>query len=123
MTNEHDTNNESEYEVGKWYGWNGGECPVHPQTVVQVRLYDQNADTCDMVQPAADWNWSHTSLSEIVAFRIVTPYVEPKPKRECWIVFGGDSIVAACKTENDAKNLVGRPYNWSVVRMVEANEQ
>ena len=29
------------YNDGKWHGWNGGECPVHPKTVVDyLWLYD-----------------------------------------------------------------------------------
>ena len=24
------------YNDGRWHGWNGGECPVHPETVVVV---------------------------------------------------------------------------------------
>ena len=23
------------YNDGKWHGWNGGECPVHPETEVE----------------------------------------------------------------------------------------
>jgi hypothetical protein len=26
------------YIEGKWYGWNGGECPVHPEAVVDVAV-------------------------------------------------------------------------------------
>ena len=25
-------------EPGPWIGWNGGECPVHPETVIEVAL-------------------------------------------------------------------------------------
>ena len=27
---------EPNYNDGRWHGWNGGECPVHPETVVVV---------------------------------------------------------------------------------------
>lgn len=26
--------------AGPWIGWNGGECPVHPETIVEWVTYD-----------------------------------------------------------------------------------
>lgn len=61
-----------EYEVGKWYGWNGGECPVHPDTVVEVEFGERS------VASACRFMWDHTGIKDIIAFRIIKPYVEQK---------------------------------------------
>ena len=26
----------TDYNDGKWHGWNGGECPVHPESELKV---------------------------------------------------------------------------------------
>lgn len=71
-----------EYKVGKWYGWNGGECPVHPETVVQVVwLSDQNEYTDLSVNMIAGEAWD----SEVIAFRIINEHKEP---REWWVWAG-----------------------------------
>lgn len=35
----------SDYYDGCWHGWNGGECPVHPETIIDVCLYDDGEVT------------------------------------------------------------------------------
>jgi hypothetical protein len=75
----------TEYEVGRWYGWNGGECPVHPNTIVDVTT----AATGECQRKAGSFDWSNESSNPIRSFFVVTPYVEPsKPKkpREFYIV-------------------------------------
>lgn len=69
----------TDYNDGKWHGWNGGECPVHPESVVQFvaklnagTLNEWSADQCD---------WDSAS-NPIIAFRVVKPCREP---REGWI--------------------------------------
>ena len=74
----------TEYEVGKWYGWNGGECPVHPETVVEVQF-----DTDRDVDKAKFWGWQHQhegTGSDIIAFRIIKEHKEP---REVWMSWSG----------------------------------
>jgi len=63
------------YNDGNWHGWNGGECPVHPKSVVDAReeigvRWLSQAENCD-------WH------SMRGAFRVVKEYREP---RECWAV-------------------------------------
>ena len=62
-----------EYNNGKWHGWNGGECPVHPKTVV-LGIEDTGAQ---WTGPANHKEWQ----SFHGAFRVVTPYVEPPKPR------------------------------------------
>jgi hypothetical protein len=72
---------EVKYEVGKWYGWNGGECPVHLETVVDfVSTKGEGTFRC-----AGHLDWSRDFDNPIRAFRIVRPYVEPAKPIECWI--------------------------------------
>ena len=62
----------SEYKEGVWYGWNGGECPVHPRTIVEIstRMGAQEAAT------ASAWTW-HMSANPIIAFRVIKQHREP----------------------------------------------
>lgn len=87
-----------DYNDGEWHEWHGGECPVHPQSVVDVMLRD-------CVKPGVrlgrSWNWRHeVSIGDIVSFRVVTPYVEPEPvappaKRRKWWIVGGKAFDSA----------------------------
>lgn len=70
------------YKVGKWYGWNGGECPVHPETVVM--LISKGSVVNEIKAGWDDWHHTHGD-ENIVAFRIIKEYKEP---REWWIKDG-----------------------------------
>lgn len=48
------------YNDGKWHGWNGGKCPVHPESIVQVQFADETRvdverEDHDCYRPASDW--------------------------------------------------------------------
>ena len=70
-----------DYNDGNWHGWNGGECPVHPKSVVDVCLIDR---ACVEGETAERWFWDKES-TRIRAFRVIKPYVEPPKPREFWI--------------------------------------
>jgi len=61
-----------DYNDGKWHGWNGGECPVHPKTMIFALFDDKSGDTGQ----AQDWGWD--TPVRPCAFRVVTPYREPR---------------------------------------------
>lgn len=64
-----------ETPVGKWVGWNGGECPVHPKTIIEiVGGFD---DSYTSVACPDEVIWENVS-----AYRIITPYKESK---EYWV--------------------------------------
>ena len=66
----------TEYVTGQIYGWNGGECPVHPETVVEVWFRGQSYQSA---LKATYLEWEHdNSTGDIITFQVVTPYVEPK---------------------------------------------
>jgi len=63
----------TDYSDGNWHGWNGGDCPVHPNTVVEVTWSDGD-------------NWSGEAClnvwNVVQLFRVVKRHKEP---REFWI--------------------------------------
>lgn len=77
----------TDYNDGNWHGWNGGECPVHPKSVVDVRLF--GGGRAAKYDSAGLYSWTHSlafSDENIVKFRVTKPYVEPPKLREFWIV-------------------------------------
>lgn len=56
-----------DYNNGRWHGWNGGECPVHPKSVVLFIFPDESFSYL-----AGITDWSSPCL-----FKVVEPYTEP----------------------------------------------
>lgn len=65
----------TDYNDGKWHGWNGGECPVHPESIIWVVPVkgDKNF-TPEMQAKQAIWQ----DYNHIRALRVVKPYREPR---------------------------------------------
>jgi hypothetical protein len=80
----------TDYNDGKWHGWNGGECPVHQDSVVDVQYLGKSRFANDKASLAL-WEWSN--LLKMVAFRVIKPYVEPKKPREFWIAFKAGYVI------------------------------
>ena len=69
------------YNDGKWHGWNGGECPVHPETLVDI--VDEEGETfSDHRAGAADWGRCDMFVP-IIVFRVTKEHKEP---REWWLI-------------------------------------
>lgn len=78
----------TDYNDGQIYGWNGGECPVHPKDVVEVWFRGYHPD----ITLAESLPWGHSdAYDDIVAFKVVKPYVEPKV---IWVNEYPDELVA-----------------------------
>ena len=73
-------NDTTNYNDGNWHEWNGGVCPVHPKSVVDVCLIDR---ACVEGETAKQWFWD-AEQTRIRAFRVTKPYVEPPKPREFW---------------------------------------
>jgi hypothetical protein len=87
----------TDYNDGKWHGWNGGDCPVHGETVVDVIWMpmigdDENHAVGIKAKTVA---WDH-----IDAFRVVKPHREPS---EWWINVYNDGLAGAHKTRESAE--------------------
>ena len=71
------------YNDGRWHGWNGGECPVHTKTLVDAILMDGIRARDGTIPEAGNLSWTHEcDGGDIIAFRVVKEYREP---REFWI--------------------------------------
>ena len=76
---------DTNYNDGKWHGWNGGECPVHPKTEVEtVSLNGDTRNTSRQQRLAGDLLWGNP-IVDIVAFRVTKEHKEP---REFWLIGG-----------------------------------
>ena len=85
----------SEYKKGVWYGWNGGECPVHPKSVVEyVWVQDGRTGISERMAgkdiSGAEPSWS----SNIKAFRVTAQHFEP---REVWLRDTGHGVMVSCE--------------------------
>ena len=113
------------YNDGKWHGWNGGECPVHPLTRVRAVLYN---DT-DKIHQFDDYTsgdilagdivkycWTHEgSFRRIIAFRVVEEYRDP---REFWINIYPDGVSVA-HDSRAAADVTGLPARTECVHVRE----
>ena len=108
------TQNEK-YVEGRWYGWNGGECPVHPKTVVDVvclNPYEICPSLYDYVT-AGSWRWVNTTI----AFRVVKHHVEP---RVIWVnEYDDDDFCGAHTTKEEAIQCAGKTVTRVAVCYVE----
>lgn len=74
----------TDYKEGKWYGWTGGNSPVHPDSIITVKWSCNGVETSEYpAKNFSDYQWQDA----ICAFRIVKLHREP---REWWIT-GCDS--------------------------------
>jgi hypothetical protein len=82
-------------KINYWYGYNGNEIPVHPDTMVAA--VTEHAGTFGLVR-AGDVRWTRAGEpDDIIAFCITRLYVEPRKAREWWVLdfnTGAQSFVA-----------------------------
>ena len=110
----------NDYNNGEIWGWNGGECPVHPDSLVRVWLRDGMVGP-----PGAGWTWSwmwanQNPDADIIAFQVTKPYVEPKV---IWVneYIEGD-VGHSFPTEEGAKQQTFSGVIRTAVKYVEAKE-
>ena len=95
------------YNDGKWHGWNGGECPVHSDTVVDyLWVYKHKGEPRSNLvtnQPAGCLLFEGNEHGDLVAFRVVKEYKEPREVYQaCGLYF---------PTRDLAEEYVGK-YSW-----------
>lgn len=71
-----------DYNDGNIHGWNGGDCPVHPKSIVLVWT-DEGAAGAHMGWPASTYGWSGDNDVPIRAFKVIKVYEEPKSLWAC----------------------------------------
>lgn len=103
----------TEYVTGQIYGWNGGECTVHPKTVVQVWLRSGGVKAAN----AQVLVWDHNQNGhDIIAFQVITPYAEPKV---IWVNETSTGQMLAYNSESEARNRSVGTYVRIAVKYVE----
>ena len=74
------------YNDGNWHGWNGGECPVHPKTIVEVIWFCSGRCTSSEVTEAGRrMTWVKDDPKggvAPIAFRVIRAHREPE---EVWV--------------------------------------
>ena len=71
------------YNDGEWHRWDGGECPVHPESVVEV-LCERHGILSDHLADNVYWRIG----TSIIAFRVTKEHKEP---REFWAKMYGEA--------------------------------
>ena len=78
----------TDYNDGKWHGWNGGECPVDLDAEIEIRWADPKECANNHSGRAGQWDarcWNDPPLfGQIIAFRVTKP-APPKP-REGYVI-------------------------------------
>lgn len=71
--------NDTDYNDGKWHPWNGGECPVHEDSVIDA-LYDDGYKIYEVPVGASPFvRWVGNLYGpKIIAFRVIKPEKEPR---------------------------------------------
>jgi len=60
--------------VNQWIDWKGGECPVHPETMVCIRGTDHNGAISEPQQRAGSLYWEHWDKArDIISYMVVSP--------------------------------------------------
>ena len=96
------------YNDGKWHGWNGGDCPVHGKTMVEVIWFSAGHTVQSSVTEASKrltWRCGYAGIPP-VAFRVVKEYKQP---REYWVNYEKRSILTI-RGNDDNETFVNRGY-------------
>lgn len=90
------------YNDGKWHGWNGGDCPVHPESVVEVAWFSAgNTVQSETIVAGKRLTWKHGEAGvPPFAFRVTK---EHKPLREYWVNYEEDIVFPYADTDNKAE--------------------
>jgi hypothetical protein len=106
----------NDYENGEIWGWNGGECPVHPET--KIKIWTRNALICSGLEvDASACEWKHGgSGNDIVCFQVTKVHVEPKV---IYVNEWGSGWGYSYPTEEDAKKNAGAHHIRTAVEYVE----
>lgn len=107
----------TDYNNGQIWGWNGGDCPVHPETEVNV----WKRGSCIGSGRAGKFCWGHGNcVSDIIAFQVVKAYVEPKV---IWVNEYNTGFYSPYLTKEEAVKMANLPQATRVaVKYVEAKD-
>lgn len=93
---------EVNYNDGLWHGWNGGDCPAHPETVVDLTVWVDAYGSGSGLDGHTGIKAGSISWHSVNAFRIIKEHKEP---RQWWCVLTHmfDTREAAERFDNDLR--------------------
>jgi len=108
----------TDYNNGEIWGWNGGKCPVHPESKVNVWLRGKSAYFDSSARQL--W-WGHRDTGgDIVCFQVTEVYAEPKT---IWVnEYKADDAWHGFLNEEQAKRYALGGVTRIAVKYVEAKE-
>lgn len=106
------------YNDGKIHGWNGGDCPVHPLTIVKLYFKRHTASNSEFVANVVSW-LHHDESDDIVAFQVVKEYKEPMV---VWMNMYGNGYAYTYKTKEEAMEYSGKGAKRIAVKLIEVQE-
>jgi hypothetical protein len=77
-----------DYNDGNWHRWGGGNCPVHPETEVELmplNPYDTTMRPNTVSATAIHVDWGVNCDNPIVSFCVTEEFIKPKEPRELWV--------------------------------------
>ena len=77
------------YNDGKWHGWNGGECPVHLHSEVEIAWRHKDGTIDNRGGKAGSLSFLGNEYGDIIAFRVTKEHREP---REFWVTGDGANV-------------------------------
>ena len=97
-------------EENEFIDWQGGECPVDSETVVEVKFTGGGKTTAG--RPAGVFNWQRRNIGgDIIAYRVVEP---PKPEiPEGFTPWAGGAMPVDPATEIDVVLRNGETGSWT----------
>jgi len=118
----------TDYSDGNWHAWNGGECPVHPESEIDVVLQNSFGNLIRDTRLAFDhiWDTSGMNKAQTFAFRVTKAYVEPSKLFERWYLRAdGFASEAVAQMFLDRLNAEYPEHDWlghDVVHMIEVQK-
>lgn len=110
-----------DYNDGTIHGWNGGDCPVHPETVVEYWLRGEGSRECN----AGNLMWYHDeTAADIIAFCVIKEYVEPARPAASKVIWVNEYAAGyfAHENEEEARKNVQPSVHRIAVKYVECKE-
>jgi hypothetical protein len=110
-----------DYNDGNWHRWGGGDCPVHPETEVELmplNPYDTTMRPNTVSATAIHVDWGVNCDIPIVSFCVTKEFIKPKEPRELWV---SRNDYQAHDTEADAQEydrVLGHNHGYFRVKEV-----
>jgi len=88
-----------DYNDGEWHAWSGGECPVHPETLIEI--FTPDANFTDRRAGITHWAGNYGPF----LFRVTKQHIEPL---ELWVNIQDNGWVAAYNSATQAAYWLGK---------------